>query len=113
MSKETIYTEESFKKDGNGRKVVVIGGGPAGLEAATLAAKKGFFVTLFEKSGRLGGCFDLPRKPAEPITQQLKQQNWQTESETRGKSDRDLPFLYHLLIVSNEYEMKKPEILML
>jgi 2,4-dienoyl-CoA reductase-like NADH-dependent reductase (Old Yellow Enzyme family) len=61
MSKETLYTEESFEKNGRGRKVAVIGGGPAGLEAAALAARKGFSVTLLEKSGRLGGCFDLPR----------------------------------------------------
>ncbi len=61
MSKETVYTEESFRQNGDGRQVVVIGGGPAGLEAAALAARKGFKVDLFEKNGRLGGCFDLPR----------------------------------------------------
>ena len=61
MSKETVYTDEAFLRNGNGRKVIVIGGGPAGLEAATLAAQKGFAVTLYEKSGRTGGCFDLPR----------------------------------------------------
>jgi 2,4-dienoyl-CoA reductase-like NADH-dependent reductase (Old Yellow Enzyme family)/thioredoxin reductase len=37
------------------KKVFVIGGGPAGMEAAIDAAKLGHNVTLFEKSGRLGG----------------------------------------------------------
>lgn len=36
-------------------KVVVVGGGPAGLEAARVAAARGHSVTLFEKSDKLGG----------------------------------------------------------
>jgi 2,4-dienoyl-CoA reductase-like NADH-dependent reductase (Old Yellow Enzyme family)/thioredoxin reductase len=38
-----------------GRRVVVIGGGPAGLEAARVAAERGHRVVLFEAAGRLGG----------------------------------------------------------
>jgi dimethylglycine catabolism A len=37
------------------RKVVVVGGGPGGLEAARMAALRGHRVLLFEKSGQLGG----------------------------------------------------------
>ena len=37
------------------RRVLVIGGGPAGMEAARVAALRGHRVTLCEKSGRLGG----------------------------------------------------------
>ncbi len=37
------------------KKVAVVGGGPAGIEAARTAAARGHRVTLFEKSGRLGG----------------------------------------------------------
>ena len=37
------------------RKVLVIGGGVAGMEAARIAATRGHRVTLFEKSGELGG----------------------------------------------------------
>lgn len=37
------------------KKVAVVGGGPAGMTAAILAAKDGHRVTLFEKSGTLGG----------------------------------------------------------
>ena len=40
---------------GTPKKVYVIGGGPAGMEAARVAALRGHKVTLFEKSGRLGG----------------------------------------------------------
>jgi 2,4-dienoyl-CoA reductase-like NADH-dependent reductase (Old Yellow Enzyme family)/thioredoxin reductase len=37
------------------RKVVVVGGGPAGLEAARISAERGHKVTLLEASGKLGG----------------------------------------------------------
>jgi 2,4-dienoyl-CoA reductase-like NADH-dependent reductase (Old Yellow Enzyme family) len=41
------------------RKVVVVGGGPAGLEAARISAQRGHSVTLFEASDRLGGQLKL------------------------------------------------------
>ncbi|MBR9910625.1 MAG: FAD-dependent oxidoreductase [Gammaproteobacteria bacterium] len=37
------------------RKILVIGGGPAGMEAARVAALRGHRVTLVEKASRLGG----------------------------------------------------------
>jgi 2,4-dienoyl-CoA reductase-like NADH-dependent reductase (Old Yellow Enzyme family)/thioredoxin reductase len=37
------------------RKVLVIGGGPAGMEAARVAALRGHKVTLWEKESKLGG----------------------------------------------------------
>ena len=40
---------------GNTKKVVIIGGGPGGLEAARVAALRGHDVTLIEKGNRLGG----------------------------------------------------------
>jgi len=38
-----------------GRRVVVVGGGPAGLEATRVAAERGHRVTLFEAAPKLGG----------------------------------------------------------
>lgn len=37
------------------KKVVVVGGGPGGMEAAVTAAQRGHSVTLYEKTSRLGG----------------------------------------------------------
>ncbi|HVJ06403.1 MAG TPA: NAD(P)/FAD-dependent oxidoreductase [Candidatus Saccharimonadales bacterium] len=51
------FAEKRFalRKTDEPRQVVVVGGGPAGLEAARAAAAKGHKVTLFEKQGILGG----------------------------------------------------------
>jgi 2,4-dienoyl-CoA reductase (NADPH2) len=41
------------------KKVLVVGGGPAGMEAARVAALRGHQVTLYEESTRLGGLMPL------------------------------------------------------
>jgi 2,4-dienoyl-CoA reductase (NADPH2) len=41
------------------KKVAVVGGGPAGLAAATVAAQRGHSVALFEASPAIGGQFKL------------------------------------------------------
>jgi thioredoxin reductase len=45
------------------KKVLVVGGGPAGMEAARVAALRGHDVTLWEKSGVLGGNTLLAAMP--------------------------------------------------
>jgi 2,4-dienoyl-CoA reductase (NADPH2) len=48
-----------IEKAAKPKKVVVVGGGPGGLEAARVAALRGHQVTLFEKSSKLGGLLLL------------------------------------------------------
>jgi len=47
--------ESEIKPAGRSKKVFVVGGGPAGMEAAIVAALRGHQVTLYEKQARLGG----------------------------------------------------------
>ena len=61
-------------KVGNGRSVVVIGAGPAGLMAAKICAEKGFKVTVFEKNDEVGGQILLAAAPP-----QKKKIGWVTE----------------------------------
>ena len=57
---------ESIQPAAQKKKIAVLGGGPAGLEAARVAALRGHDVTLFEKTTSLGGQLNIacvpPRK---------------------------------------------------
>lgn len=52
---EQGYVVPKPPKTRNGKKVAVIGGGPAGMAAANQLNKKGYTVTLFEKDNAIGG----------------------------------------------------------
>jgi len=53
--------EFTFQPAPDPKKILVIGGGPAGMKAACTASERGHDVTLIEKEGRLGGQLLLNR----------------------------------------------------
>lgn len=57
--REFEWGGDRFTPAAQPRTVLVVGGGPAGLEAARVAAERGHRVTLAEASGNLGGQFRL------------------------------------------------------
>lgn len=58
--KESGYSIEPAEKS---KKVLVIGGGPGGMEAAITAAMRGHDVTLYEKGSELGGMLLIASIP--------------------------------------------------
>ena len=60
LGKERAYQIKPVKKAKN---VVVVGGGPAGMQAAIVAAQGGHKVTLFEKDAKLGGQLNIAALP--------------------------------------------------
>lgn len=50
-------------EDGYGGSVVVIGTGPAGMEAAKILAMRGFEVTIIDRNERPGGTLNIADKP--------------------------------------------------
>lgn len=60
VGKEQYYKIDRAEKP---KKVMIIGGGPAGMEAARVAALRGHEVTLYEKENELGGQLRAASKP--------------------------------------------------
>ncbi len=57
--REFEWGGDRFVEAEDQKKILVVGGGPAGCEAARVAAERGHTVTLVEASGQLGGQFRL------------------------------------------------------
>lgn len=53
----------SIKQDGNGRKVVIVGAGVAGLTCTEMLARRGFKPIVLEKENQVGGQIQLANKP--------------------------------------------------
>lgn len=58
----------------NGKKVAVIGAGPAGIAATSVLAKTGSLVTLFEASEQIGGALNMI--PPERLPHEVIERDW-------------------------------------
>jgi 2,4-dienoyl-CoA reductase-like NADH-dependent reductase (Old Yellow Enzyme family) len=56
---EAVYGPTKVSRSDVAKRVVVIGGGPAGMEAARVAAVRGHSVVLLERSATLGGALNI------------------------------------------------------
>lgn len=52
----------NYKETLHQKKIAVVGAGPAGLSAATIAAQRGHEVTLYDKSDQIGGQFNMAKQ---------------------------------------------------
>lgn len=66
--RERTHSERLVETATVARRIVVVGGGPAGLKAAEIAALRGHGVTLLERGSRLGGLVNLAALQPEHAT---------------------------------------------
>ena len=95
----------SLKQNGNGRKVLIIGAGCAGLTAAELLSKRGFDVTVLEKESKQGGQLNLASKP--PHKEKI---NWVCEDLLSNAINSGAKVLFDIRADKNIIASYSPEI---
>ena len=98
----------SLKQNGNGRKVLIIGAGCAGLTAAELLSKRGFDVTVLEKESKQGGQLNLASKP--PHKEKI---NWVCEDLLSNAINSGAKVLFDIKADKNIIASYSPEIVII
>lgn len=83
-AREDGAAERLKKTAANGRRVAIVGAGPAGIGAAAELIKYGFAVTVFERESSLGGALNMipiARLPREIIAYEWQRLSENTEVE--------------------------------
>ena len=103
----------------NPKKILVIGGGPAGCEAACVAAESGHRVTLWEKAGKIGGQVNLTtaipskyeyRSIPRHYEARMKSLQVSVELKKEGTVEKVKEFSPDVLILATGSVMEKPPI---
>lgn len=83
MVNAAVGREKAYRLSPSGKKrrVMVVGGGPAGMEAARVSALRGHLVTLYEKDEKLGGQLTLASRP--PLKSHLEKLTHYLETQVR------------------------------
>ncbi len=108
------------KKPEAGERILVVGGGPAGLTASTYAAEKGYEVTIAERTAGLGGQMTLAAVP--PCKQEIakgtaymisnaERAGVKIELNTEISADFVKKGQYDQVVIANGNEAVKPKFL--
>lgn len=105
LNPETGYEAQlkPLREDGDGRLVLVLGAGAAGMEAAWMAARRGFRVKLYEKGEAAGGQLRLAA-----IVPRKGKIQWLIDSLVRRCTEVGVSFVYGKAPTASELASEKP-----
>ncbi|CAJ1225561.1 2-enoate reductase [Levilactobacillus zymae] len=101
------------------KKILVIGGGPGGMEAAITAARRGYQVELWEKTTRLGGNMYVAGYPAfkrdvmkfvKYLEREVSRQDINVRYDTVATEDKVLAGHFDKVILATGAKSKTPHI---
>jgi 2,4-dienoyl-CoA reductase-like NADH-dependent reductase (Old Yellow Enzyme family)/thioredoxin reductase len=117
LANEVTLGEVERTKADTKRTIVVVGGGPAGMEAARVAATRGHSVTLFEASPRVGGSLRFAALVYEPnlrllqwLTRQMDQLGVDVRTNTPATIDAVRALNPDELVIATGAARERPSI---